>query len=73
MYGSIQSVTLHPGFDNGYPEVVIRFLGNENPLILSDPEDSDQTVYLYEYWSALHEHGESLFDHSVFEVEEDAR
>lgn len=65
MYGSIQSVTLHQGLDNGYPEVVVRFLGIENPLILSNPEDADQTVHLFEYWDALREHGEMLFDHDA--------
>jgi|LakMenEpi03Aug12_release.lakeMendotaPanAssembly.Ray.scaffolds.fasta_scaffold65913_8 hypothetical protein len=70
IHGQIRSVTYDAGKDNGMPEVVIRFTGIAEPLILSDPEDADQTVHIYEYWSTLWEHADMLDDHGGFEDED---
>ena len=47
MHGQIHKVEYDPARGTGMPEVFVYFLGVDKPLVLSDPDDADQTVHIF--------------------------
>ena len=71
MHGQIDRVEYDPARGTGMPEVFVYFHGIDQPLVLNDPDDSDLTVHIFEYWSTLKAHADMLDDHGAFEDEDE--